>query len=410
MDVSDVKARIEGSVDREAVKALMIDLVAVPSPQTELMEAEPEILSFIREAVEPRLCDIGIDDIRYDAMGNLIARSGRAANGKRLMLISNAMNHPASTMPDPYVGKVIDGTAHDLPGEAVLGRGLCEQKATMSAMLAALGTLKETGLEPEGELIFLCCTSGETGRHDAIRSVVEGEGVSADLAVLGGTSMRIKLGNRGRIDVFVTVHGEPSHSSAPHAGCNAITGAQMVIDNVLAGAKFPEPHPELGACTLTCTHIRSFPDATHTIQERCEMTLDRRLLPGEDPDAVFAEIADLAREVDGAADPASGKTFRVEVELGPFMYPSLVTTDSSIVQLINRSSETMLGTVPETECGASAFDQGYLNHAGIVTCNYGPGEHQFAHTDLDMASVERTADAAKVYAFMVCDYLGVAGG
>src|SRR5262245_60504109 len=87
------------------------------------------------------------------------------------------------------------------------------------------------------------------------------------------------------------------------------------------------------------------------------------------------------------------------------MYPSLVTTGSPIVKAILRASEVMLGKPAETYYSPSAFDQGYLNHVGIVTANFGAGEHQYAHTDYDMASVERTTDAARVYAFMMLDYL-----
>jgi acetylornithine deacetylase/succinyl-diaminopimelate desuccinylase-like protein len=87
------------------------------------------------------------------------------------------------------------------------------------------------------------------------------------------------------------------------------------------------------------------------------------------------------------------------------MYPSLVTTESPIVRAILRASEVMLGKPVETYYSPSAFDQGYLNHVGIATANFGAGEHQYAHTDYDMASVERTTDSARVYAFMMLDYL-----
>jgi succinyl-diaminopimelate desuccinylase len=141
------------------------------------------------------------------------------------------------------------------------------------------------------------------------------------------------------------------------------------------------------------------------VQERCEFTLDRRLLPGEDPNIAFAEIERIAKEVEGIKDPVSGKGYGVDVRLGPFMYPSLVTTESPVVRAILRASEIMLGKPVETYYSPSAFDQGYLNHVGIVTANFGAGEHQSAHTDYDMASVERTTDSARVYAFMMLDYL-----
>src|SRR5262249_27334096 len=154
--------------------------------------------------------------------------------------------------------------------------------------------------------------------------VVEGAGVRADMAVLGGTGLKITIGNRGRIDVFVTGKGAPCHSSRPWDGVNGITGATQAIRLLLVQVKGDNSHPKLGRQSLTVNRIRSFPDSTHTVQERCEFTLDRRLLPGDDPNEAFAEIERIAKEVERIEDPVSGKTYSVEARLGPFMYPSLV--------------------------------------------------------------------------------------
>ncbi len=403
--MSDIKALLERQISRQRAKDLLVALVKVPSPQTELLEDEPLLKAFITSAIEPRLRAMGFSDIRYDAMGNLIATYGAGASGKSLMLIGNAMNQPAATMPNPYAGDVVDGATYRLPGECVMGKGASEQKANLAAMLHAMETVIASKIPINGKLIFTCCVSGETGKHDAIKSVVEGAGVRADMAVLGGTGLKITLGNRGRIDVFVTVKGSPCHSSRPWDGVNAITGATEAIRLLLDKVKVDKTHPQLGRQSLTVNHVRSFPESTHTVQERCEFTLDRRLLPGEDPNDAFAEIERIAKEVERIKDPVSGKTYGVEVRLGPYMYPSLVTTESPVVRALLRASEVMLGKPAETYYSPSAFDQGYLNHVGIATANFGPGEHQYAHTDHDMASVERTADAAKVYAFMMLDYL-----
>jgi acetylornithine deacetylase/succinyl-diaminopimelate desuccinylase-like protein len=405
VDEADIKKLLDGRISRERAKELLIELVKVPSPQTELLEDEPLLRAFIRDTIGPRLRDMGFADIRYDAMGNLIATYGAGTSGKSLMLIGNAMNQPASTMPNPYDGDVVDGAKYGLPGECVMGKGASEQKANLAGMLHAMETVIASKVLLTGRLVFTCCLSGETGKHDAIKSVVEGAGVRADMAVLGGTSLKVTLGNRGRIDVFVTVKGAPCHSSRPWDGVNAITGATACIERLLAKVKVDKSHPQLGRQSLTVNHIRSFPDSTHTVQERCEFTLDRRLLPGEDPNAAFAEIEQVAKEIETVADPVSGKAFSVDVRLGPFMYPSLVTTETPVVRAIMRASEVMLGAPAETYYSPAAFDQGYLNHVGIVTANYGAGENQYAHTDNDMASVERTTDSAKVYAFMILDYL-----
>jgi acetylornithine deacetylase/succinyl-diaminopimelate desuccinylase-like protein len=405
MDPTAIKTLLDARISRARAKELLIALVKVPSPQTELLEAEPLLKEFIRTAIEPRLRAMGVSDVRYDAMGNLIATYGAGTSGKSLMLVGNAMNQPASTMPNPYSGDVIDGAAYGLPGEAVMGKGASEQKANLAAMLHALETVIASRTPIAGKLIFLCCLSGETGKHDAIQSVVEGAGMRADMAVIGGTNLKITLGNRGRIDVFVTVKGAPCHSSRPWDGANAITGASETIRRLLADVKLDKSHPQLGRQTLTVNHIRSFPDSTHTVQERCEFTLDRRLLPGEDPNVAFAEIERIAKGVEDFKDPVSGKPFTIDVRLGAYMYPSLVTTESPVVRALLNATKVMLGHEAEPYFSPAAFDQGYLNHVGIPTANYGAGENQYAHTDFDMASVERTADAARVFAFMVIDYL-----
>ena len=405
MNDTEIRALLAARISRQRAKDLLVALVKVPSPQTELLEDEPLLKAFITSAIEPGLRTMGFSDIRYDPMGNLIATCGAGTSGKSLMLIGNAMNQPAATMPNPYDGDVVAGAPYGLPGECVMGKGASEQKANLAAMLHAMETVIASKIPINGKLIFTCCVSGETGKHDAIKSVVEGAGVRADMAVLGGTELKITLGNRGRIDVFVTVKGSPCHSSRPWDGVNAISGATHAIHLLLDKVKVDKIHPQLGRQSLTVNHIRSFPESTHTVQERCEFTLDRRLLPGEDPNDAFAEIERIAKEVERIKDPVSGKTYGVEVRLGPYMYPSLVTTESPVVRALLRASEAMLGKPAETYYSPSAFDQGYLNHVGIATANFGPGEHQYAHTDHDMASVERTADAAKVYAFMMLDYL-----
>src|SRR5262249_38827361 len=175
MNEVEIKALLEPRISRERAKELLIALVKVPSPQTELLEDEPLLKAFIASAIEPRLRAMGFADIRYDAMGNLIATYCAGTSNKSLMLIGNAMNQPAATMPNPYAGDVVDGAAYGLPGECVMGKGASEQKANLAAMLHAMEVVIASKAAINGKLIFTCCLSGETG----MRSVVEGAGMRA---------------------------------------------------------------------------------------------------------------------------------------------------------------------------------------------------------------------------------------
>lgn len=406
MPAQSIGKRLSPHLSRERARTLFQELVRVPSPQTDLLEDEPQLREFMKAALLPRMKALGMASARLDAMGNLIAEKGSGRSGRSMMLVAHAMNQPPNTMPDPYGGRVIDAMPHGLPGEAVLGKGASEQKGTMAAMLHAIEAVQESEIALDGKLYFICCVSGETGKHDAIRNVVEKEGVRADLAFVYGNSLKLQLGNRGRVDVKVTVQGKAAHSSRPNDGANAVTGAMELLRRLAAEIPNDRAHPKLGTAWLTCNRIESLPKSTHTVQDRCEIGLDRRLLPGEDADAAVEEIARVAHGLEGWQDPVSGKPLRFQVEKGAVMYPSLVTEDSPVVRLLAAGCEAMLGAAPETFFGQSAHDQGYLNHVGIPTANFGSGEQAFAHTDLDMASVERTFDAARVYAWMIASYLG----
>src|SRR5262245_11262239 len=112
MHESEIKKLLDARITRARAKELLIELVKVPSPQTELLEDEPLLKAFIRSAIEPRLRGMSFAEMRYDAMGNLIAMYGAGTSGKSLMLIGNAMNQPAATMPNPYAGDVVDGATY----------------------------------------------------------------------------------------------------------------------------------------------------------------------------------------------------------------------------------------------------------------------------------------------------------
>lgn len=406
MTSDELRDALAAHLSRERACTIFQELVRVPSPQTDLLEGEPQLREFMKVALQPRMQALGMRNVRQDAMGNLIAELGAARSPRSLMLVTHAMNQPPATMPDPYSGKVIDATAQGLPGAAVLGKGASEQKGTMAAMLHAIEAVRDAGVQIDGRLVFVCCVSGETGKHDAIRHVVEHEGVRTDLAFVYGNHLQLQLGNRGRVDVKVLVHGKAGHSSRPNDSANAVTGATEVLRRLTAEIPQTRAHPQLGTAWLTCNRIESFPRSTHTVQDRCEISLDRRLLPGEDPDDAVAEIARAVMPVNGWKDPISGLSLRVEVIKGAVMYPSLVSEESTVVRLLKHGCEAMLGAAPVGFYGQSAHDQGYLNFVGIETANFGSGEQKFAHTDWDMASVDKTFDAARVYAWVIAAYLG----
>ena len=217
--------------------------------------------------------------------------------------------------------------------------------------------------------------------------------VQADWGIIDGPP-EIQLGNKGRVDILVTVKGKQAHSSRPWEGINAIDGAARVLEKL--GSLMPYPsdqsHPELGKVSLTTTSIESFPKATHTIQSECRIVFDRRLLPGDDP----AEAIKQLETAIGNLDP-----FKVEVQKKDSMYPSEVSKEADVVKSLSRAIQVMLGREPKFSYSTAANDTGLLNVRGIQAINYGSRDIRFQHTDHDLVSLNSVFEAAKVFAFMV---------
>ena len=375
-----------GPVSEEMLVPLLQRLVRHPSEQSTLQEADPAVTGFIRNCAAPAMGELGIDRLRYDAMGNLIAEAGPAGTSCPLVFVTYAMTHPAAAMPDPFLATVVDTPA----GPAIRGRGVAEQKTALAAALAAIAEANAAGLSRRLALMLL--TSGETGRHDAAASALDALGAEPDHAIVClGTDSRIGAGNKGRVDVEVTVRGRAAHSSMPWNGVDAIAGARRCLDALEAFDAGVPDHPLFGPATLTATSIRSFPDATHTVQDRVEMTFDRRLLPGEDPEAAYAAVA--------AALPDAGPC-SVECRRGPLMYPNELAADSPLMALLERAyADTGLGAA-KVVCNF-ALDAGYFARRGIESVMLGPGRIEQFHSRDEHVLVSDMLEMARIYLALI---------
>jgi succinyl-diaminopimelate desuccinylase len=125
--------------------------------------------------------------------------------------------------------------------------------------------------------------------------------------------------------------------------------------------------------------------------------LDRRLLPGEDPDAELREIQQALQDLSG---------WSIAVTRGAFMYPSEVAADAAIVAAIDSASRELTKRELKVFYSPAALDAGFLNRNGIETIMFGPGDLRFAHTDQEAVPLQEVRDAAKIYAATALQLLG----
>jgi len=392
------KKLIADKIVESRIEVLLSKLLRYPSYQTDLFEKEPMVLNFIKDVVYDELQDAGVEDLKIDRTGNLIAKVKSSHSGPRLMLVCYAMTGSPESMKEPFSGKVLSGEPFTLEGNVVWGRGASEQKSTLSAMLTTIRTIIELNLEPAGELTLVVSTAGESGTHDSLRQVVEVDCVKADRGIIAG-EQEIQIANKGRVDVTITVEGKPYHSRMPWRASDAIQGMFLVYGRIYPKL-IPYPsekmHPQLGQATLVSTGIESFPKGdAHTTQSKCLLNLDRRLLPGEDPTEATKQIAQTVGNLDDLS---------VKVEMGNYLLPSEVSADCALVKDLDQAIVTMTGKKPELEYSHAAYDAGYLNSRGIETVRFGAGNDYFPamfhHTDTDVVAVNDVVNVAKVLTYL----------
>lgn len=376
----------------ETLVPLLQRLVRHPSEQTELQEDDPRVKAFITDCVAPEIEKLGLGPGRYDSMGNLILELGPAAAERSILFATYAMTHPAARMTDPFSATVIDTGA----GPAVRGRGVAEQKTAMTAALGAMAQAHRDGLN--GRIVFTVLSAGETGRHTAIESVSNALDAPPDIAIIClGTDNRIGAGNKGRLDIDIAVEGRSVHSSTPSAGIDAIDGARHCLNALKALDLGVAANPVFGPATLTPTAIRSGPNATHTLQDIVEMTFDRRLLPGEDPDSAFEAVR--------AALPSDGP-WTIRCGRGPFMYPNDTDENGALMALLRGAyADAGLGDPGTVTCNF-ALDAGYFGHRGIESVMLGPGEIDQFHSEEEHVQISDMLDMARVYRALIARAFG----
>jgi acetylornithine deacetylase/succinyl-diaminopimelate desuccinylase-like protein len=369
-------------VSTESLVAWVRAFVREPSQQTALFEADPCVQRFLGETVCGVLADLGIG-WRRDAMGNVIAECGEGR--PRAMLMAYAMTHPANRMTDPFGANLIETEA----GPGIRGRGVAEQMSALAAAIAAFQGVRKSGIP--GRVILAISAAGETGTHHAAETICGTLDELPDFGVLAiGTSGRVSLANKGRIDVEITIRGRSAHSSTPWAGIDALRGARRVLD-LLDHIDLSEPkHPRLGAATLAATAIESFPKATHTIQDEVRLTVDRRLLPGQSPDAAFREIAAVLECEDLAPWSICAEVSRIQL-------PAEIDSDCDLARTIARGQKDFALPIPKFFDSHGCVDAGYLQSLGVASTMWGPGDQSLWHAEDEYVLIPDLITGAESY-------------
>jgi len=355
---------------RELLLELLRTSTEVPAGQTQILPGDPRIVRAVDEAIAPIVEALGPDEVRRHESGDVAARFGPESDDG-LLIQTYIVSQHANLMDDPHGARIVDGAEYGLvPGPCAVGQGATQNKGSMASAFAAVRARPAELARP----VWLVVNTEGMSSHAGSRRVLDELGVRAAWGIVAfGTDLRVSLGNRGRVDIQVTVAGTSSHSSQPWLGTNPIEGAADVI-RALRSIPTLDPHPDLGPATTTPYGISCFPVAPHTIPERATIVLDRRLLPGGSAEDAVAEIREhLIKELPDTT---------IVVEPGVSMLPAAVDPHAPIVTSLLEGIERATGQPGETFWSLNAFDAGYACAKGIPTPMFGPGKRGFSGAGL----------------------------
>jgi len=349
----------------------------VPEGENRVDPLDPRLTRFAHEVARPAFEELGAT-VEIDRLNNVVGRFGKRTGDELLLLAYPALHH-GNEMQDPLRARRVQTNG----GELWVGLGASQSKGGLAAVCAAVASIAD----PEGRVLVGVCSEGSS-THESSTVLYEGlDPLPAGAVLTVGTRNQISLGNRGRVDVVVEIHGKPTHSSvADELGSNPIPVVAEVQRRVEALVLDPTPHPLLGKRSILPYKLTCGPIAPHTIPAWCLLVLDRRLLPGDDPDAVVAEVAAALDGLD------------VTVRRGATMLPALVEEDAAVVVALQRSRPL------ETFYPRSTFDAGYACSIGVPTVMCGPLSGELDTTGVlgdDFVSRDQLVEAAEIYAASV---------
>lgn len=366
------------------VSELHAALVAIPSvnpsgrPVEAPEEGEARISSFVNDWFAAR----GIETHTQEVMPgreNVVARvPGRAEPPIVFEAHMDTVSVTGMTVP-PFEPRLRDGR--------VSGRGSCDAKGCLAAMMVALARVAQG--EPPARSIVLCAAVDEEYLHGGARRFLQDSGPIAAAIIGEPTLLHVVVAHKGALRVRVTTFGVSAHSSNPERGVNAIyrmARAVRALEDYAASLAAREPHPLVGSPTLSVGTIHGGM-AVNVVPERCEIMVDRRIVPGETPDEALAEIEAVLAPVLAAGDLVEPtlKDFAVETAAG----------EEIVTRALDAARPVTGASAPEGV--AYCTDGCDFAERGIPLVVLGPGDIAQAHTADEWIELAQVEAAVGVY-------------
>jgi acetylornithine deacetylase/succinyl-diaminopimelate desuccinylase family protein len=388
---------------KEEMVALLGEMVAIPT------ENPPgENYGACAELLERRIRQLGLDCARLapaspgngtgDASACLLASFG---SGQRSLYFHGHYDVVPAQSPEQF---------QPFRKEHFLfGRGSCDMKGGIVAMLYAILAIKECGEPFDGRICLSLVPDEETGGKRgsawlAREGLLGQNGIGMLLAE--PTSGAVWNANRGAISLRVRVLGKSAHVGLQHQGINAFERMHRVVEQ-LQQLKH-EVEQRSTRCKVGADQKRnsilmlggqSGGGANfNVVPQECWFTIDRRINPEENLDEEKAKLLEVLER-------CQQEGISLEWDVLQEGYSAACREDEALGEALSRSVQAVTGEAPCFEMCPGLLETRFYAAEKIPAYAYGPGLLSVAHGPNEYVDLRKVIDCAAVYALTAGDLL-----
>lgn len=407
----------DGAIDRDRMVADLRALVRIPS----ITGSEEAVARWAADAltelgldvdlVEPDVAEIRADpdwtgeEMPRTSLPVVIGRAGGDdKRGPRIVLSGHLdvvpPGDPATWTVDPWAGEIRDG--------ALYGRGACDMKGGVAAILAAVRSLAVSGdLDRlRGELIVALVPSEEDGGQGTLAAIRAG--VRGDLAIITEPSnLDVVVAHAGAITFRLTVPGRAAHASQRREGVSALDKLFVLVQALEADetrrneAEIDPLMTALGLPYPTIVGIVSGGEWASTVLDRVVADGRYGVRLGQSPVEAEAELRAAIAAACAADEFLRDHPATVEITGGRFG-SARVASDHPLPVGLAEVIETETGRHPALLGEPYGADMRlFVNVAGTPCVMFGPGDVRVAHSADEHVPLDEVEACARVLAAWV---------
>ncbi len=356
------------------VVKLTSDLVNIRS-QSEY-DGEAGVAKYITEYLD----DLGIVSETTEFSKGRCSVTASIGKGEGLML-----NGHIDTVPIGDERKWKYGTEAKAVNGKLYGRGTSDMKGGVAAILASLPSISKSHLRRRLLLTFV---ADEEVSSRGSEWLIKNRPMLFNRVRYGivaePTDMNVQVAQKGHVVVDVTAKGLSAHGSKPELGHNAIVDMSKFIMS-LGRLKFKTRDRVLGKGTVNVGRI-SGGTAVNIVPDLCEISIDRRLVPGETDTIASSQIKSILNSL--------GISY--EIKTRGYRKPFALKPDSYIVRLLRSIvSSNLTGSTGYTEAEL------YNAKAGIECVVFGPGTKNIIHKPDEYVSILNLEKSKKYFSMVM---------